>query len=723
MPRLVQTYGRYPTLGEMKEYYQRSDVLDFLWEECQLRNVSMALDAKTWDIEPQSRDALRRLIDQAIRERIEARNRKRAAQEGVPVDQLRLKLYEYLSFHTSEVLRRGGKALGFDMIFEPDLVGWRRSFEELTGVMALLDDFQVCYRIKYSGVRSLHLIIPHEALPKQFMGKPVRFQRELLMKRLQRYFNQLCGLKNVDKPGFLRLAYSLNEDNGLVSLPLDPARLADFRPWQAHIHQVEVDRPWHGQVPAGAGRKTLGLLRQVFDQTKEPPAKGYSFGLAIRPRPQVAAEGDWRRGLSAAAPAVRVKAAWHLMRAGRVLEQRYLEDGHDDVRWYATEALQARLDARALDRAGRMMADRDPLVRISAGDALILAGQQEGGQEDIFARLVGLLEQGAISTDGLLDLLYVLYKICQHRDQAVVVPRAGTTAALMVRRGVESGEKANWDNWAGQMWAQCERYGFAKMAMLGPTLALCLEQLAAEGDQAHDRHYVEIMRKLYGYETASQVVVDETARRLQGGSAQTPSTGEGVALVALVRQVLSPLAYPALCRVLLALLRDGHLAVRLRAGQVLRLQAGLEQMAAEHLAAGLGQDDPSIRANAARALGELGGAAGVDALVGALGDSDKKVRQRIVEALGAIGRPAVAALLRLLEGGRAAQSSNAALALGAIGDAAAVPGLVALLGQKGNFSISWGRRPIDRHTTALAERPWCIPFAMEIEQNQGARAR
>ena len=40
-----------------------------------------------------------------------------------------------------------------------------------------------------------------------------------------------------------------------------------------------------------------------------------------------------------------------------------------------------------------------------------------------------------------------------------------------------------------------------------------------------------------------------------------------------------------------------------------------------------------------------------------------------------------------------------------------------------NFSISWGRRPIDRHTTALAERPWCIPFAMEIEQNQGARAR
>ena len=41
----------------------------------------------------------------------------------------------------------------------------------------------------------------------------------------------------------------------------------------------------------------------------------------------------------------------------------------------------------------------------------------------------------------------------------------------------------------------------------------------------------------------------------------------------------------------------------------------------------------------------------------------------------------------------------------------------------GNFSISWGRRPIDRHTTALAERPWCIPFAMEIEQNQGARAR
>ncbi|NKB65672.1 MAG: hypothetical protein GKR89_01305 [Candidatus Latescibacteria bacterium] len=677
----LQTYGRYPTLGEMKAYYQRPDIVDFFWQECQLRNVFMALDARSWEIQPQSRDHLRRLIDEAIDQRIVARNRKRAAKEGVPVEQLRLKLYEYLSFHTAEVLRQGEKALGFDMIFEPDLVGWRRSFEELTAVIALLDEFEICYRIKYSGVRSLHLIIPHEALPRQFMGKEVRFQREVLMKRLQRYFNRLCGLKSVDKPGFLRLAYSLNEDNGLVSLPLDPAQLADFRPWQANIHQVAVERPWHGQVSSGAARRTLPLLRLVFDRTQEPPAKGYSFGLPIRPRPLVETKGNWRGDLDSNELSIRLRAAWHMVRAGQALEPRYLADEHDDMRWYATESLQARSDDGAMQQAAGMMLDRDPLVRISAGDALILAGQQEQRRERVLVLLVGVLEREALSTDGLLDLLYVLYKLCQDMNRADAVPRVGQTAAVIVQRGVASGENANWDVWAGQMQAQCQRYGFDEMAMLGPTLTLCLEQLAGREEGVHSRHYVEILRKLFGYEVASQAVLEEAARLLQEGIAEADRDGEN-GLVGLIRQTLRHCDYTALCRVLLALLRDAHLAVRQRAGQILRLHPGLEQIAAEHLAQGLRQDDPPSRANAARALGELASVNGVEALVGALGDGDKEVRHRIVEAVGAIGPKAVAALLQLLREGTSAQVSNAALALGAIGDSTAVPQLVGLLGDK-----------------------------------------
>ena len=51
--------------------------------------------------------------------------------------------------------------------------GWRRAFEDLVGVVRTLDKFGVCYRMKYSGVRSLHFMIPFEALPKEFNGKPV----------------------------------------------------------------------------------------------------------------------------------------------------------------------------------------------------------------------------------------------------------------------------------------------------------------------------------------------------------------------------------------------------------------------------------------------------------------------------------------------------------------------------------------------------------------------
>ncbi len=46
----VRTFGRYSTLGEMKAYYNRDDVLAFLYEECQLRNVYAIFQYNKWKI-------------------------------------------------------------------------------------------------------------------------------------------------------------------------------------------------------------------------------------------------------------------------------------------------------------------------------------------------------------------------------------------------------------------------------------------------------------------------------------------------------------------------------------------------------------------------------------------------------------------------------------------------------------------------------------------------
>ena len=54
----ASTFGRFPTLVEMKEYYARDDVLSFLYDECRMRNVEIAYNRKRWPIRPTSKNHL-----------------------------------------------------------------------------------------------------------------------------------------------------------------------------------------------------------------------------------------------------------------------------------------------------------------------------------------------------------------------------------------------------------------------------------------------------------------------------------------------------------------------------------------------------------------------------------------------------------------------------------------------------------------------------------------
>ena len=65
-----RTFGRYPTLAETRVYYNRDDVLAFLFMESRLRNVTLALHGKHQDIHPTSVEALRELINETIRTQI-----------------------------------------------------------------------------------------------------------------------------------------------------------------------------------------------------------------------------------------------------------------------------------------------------------------------------------------------------------------------------------------------------------------------------------------------------------------------------------------------------------------------------------------------------------------------------------------------------------------------------------------------------------------------------
>ena len=73
----------------------------------------------------------------------------------------------YPSFHG--MTSKGNDAIG-DFVMEADCRGWRRSFVDVRGAIEILSEFHVPYIMKFSGHRSLHVMIPREAFPDEFDG-------------------------------------------------------------------------------------------------------------------------------------------------------------------------------------------------------------------------------------------------------------------------------------------------------------------------------------------------------------------------------------------------------------------------------------------------------------------------------------------------------------------------------------------------------------------------
>ncbi|MCZ6680850.1 MAG: hypothetical protein O7E52_26785 [Candidatus Poribacteria bacterium] len=486
----TKTFGRFPTLGEMKAYYNRDDVLYALLYQCQRRSVTVALGGEHETIYPTSTAHLRDIINETIRTQIEPKfdddaecsinlnvpvevfwtmadidvekspppgytflwhgttadrvdsildDGFRSQGEGVGVyfspkfgvsrhvaewqaktrretpvifrclfkdDQLAQLNTEsrkeyifhpsyYLSLHANLTIADGEAAKGFDMVFESDYGNWRRCFESLLGPIQMLDDFGVFYRLKYSGARSLHVMIPFEAFPEVFNGAKVVEQWDELYRNINGYFFNRCQMGWVDRPKVLRLAYSLNEDNGMVSLPLSRAQVDDFRPWKANLHEAEFGRPWYDDVPADAAENTRDFLHEIFAEKKTWKAIGTSnyndrqFRFSTWRGNDVWAgwslsnsASEWVERLKSEDAKSRVEAAWHLMHANMSVPSTALEvgltDRNADVRWYLTEAMNKTPTDETIRCAGRMVLNADSFVSASAVDLLIHAGRQPG---------------------------------------------------------------------------------------------------------------------------------------------------------------------------------------------------------------------------------------------------------------------------------------------------------------------------------------------------------
>ena len=348
----MKTYGRNPTFAEIKEYYAREDVLSFLYDMCHRREVILSFkEEPSWRAEhnsPRLKPANVAELNQIIVDSI-------ASEMSGITDTTRPMVYP--SFH-APIDDDSGKAIG-DFAIEADCEGWRRSFADVRSAIEILNRFDVPYITKFSGHRSLHLMIPREAFPEEFNGRPMSQSWKDVQNSLRTFFHRYAAVQHAHRPGnFLRLPYSLNENTGMVSIPIKPDYLDDFRPWEAFPHLVEVDAILFDIPPEGIARTAEFLYAALVEKCIEPlQNKIWLIGPKqhLEKYQEIIGDvADLPSQLKSPDSSARAEAAWKLMVSRSFvpdeLISQYSEETNPDVRWFIAEALSG--DERVLALLG-----------------------------------------------------------------------------------------------------------------------------------------------------------------------------------------------------------------------------------------------------------------------------------------------------------------------------------------------------------------------------------
>lgn len=263
----IKTMGRFPTVGEMFDYYSRDDIAAVMYYQTKRWRILMNF-AGSYMLEPTSeRDTKDKILGQ-LRELT-----------------LGLKEHEYLpDYPTMHMLsdRGEGTEVRYDLMTEDDPISWKQAFDRMMKVVDVLESYGVFYQIKFSGHRSLHLMLPAESFPRTFRERDLNSQFGEIKKRIKAFLPP-SGHPN---PG-QRVVYSTHPKTGMVSLPLSREEVPNFRPWMANIHTVAVDFDWF-DVPDDAVQRNENFLNIVFEseepdrtimeipEIKQQPVKAYS---------------------------------------------------------------------------------------------------------------------------------------------------------------------------------------------------------------------------------------------------------------------------------------------------------------------------------------------------------------------------------------------------------------------------------------------------------------
>jgi hypothetical protein len=265
----IKSMGRFPTVGEMFEYYSRDDISAVMYYQAKRWRILMNF-AGSHMLEPASeRDTRDKILDQL-----------RELTSGLKEHE---RLPDYPTMHMLSD-RGEGAEVRYDLMTEDDPTSWKQAFDQMMKVVEALESYRAFYQIKFSGHRSMHLMIPAESFPRTFQGQSINRQFDSIKKQIKAFLPP-SGHAN---PG-QRVVYSTHPRTGMVSLPLSRQEVPNFRPWMANIHTVAVDFDWF-YMPDDAVQRNEEFLNIVFG--KSEPRRTILEVSEFKPQPVKAYTGD-----------------------------------------------------------------------------------------------------------------------------------------------------------------------------------------------------------------------------------------------------------------------------------------------------------------------------------------------------------------------------------------------------------------------------------------------
>ena len=636
----IKTLGRRPTLGEVLDYYTRDDFLRFLLDTCRTRRVVMAVPTQlhwepNWDeheIKVGDVEHLGSYILNNIHEHLP---------ETRPDDRLSY----YPSFHQSigkwldqaeqaiHEADESSKSWKQDCIFETDLPTWRESFRDVYAIIDRMDHYGVRYQHKFSGHRSLHIHIPAEVLPKGSRGKG---SQELV--------NRLGGWSGTQAHRLnkiTRMPYSLNEDTGLVCLPIERGALPHFRPWQANVHLVEIRDIWREDITEDAQAKMQAFL----DALSTPPASAFFFPDREKIASQTRGRLGGLQGTSA------MESAWRLLVGDREISEQRLMEGLEcsdlDAKWLAVEAFLLNGTSLSEKAFFKLLEEEDEYVRPAAVDVLLRF------EEDVFPHLVEMIRDpdrySAMGTRGL----YLLTQSDSLRKKVLdaVVERTDQSYDALIAAACLTGTMAG--DWQA---------------------AFRVLESVRDAEDLSDTHRtrlaaLDLMSTMGDWDKKGEAEKSQALARLGRDVTDLLLIAAGSSNRLFRRGIVGALATLADERAVDLLIRslgDEYSKVRRKA------LAGLVKMgehAVDPLIEATASDQTPIRIYAVHCLSCIGAPRAKSAFLQALGDGEEKVRRRAIKALkGMATVEDVARLKQFLRGETWENAMAATEVMAAIGD-------------------------------------------------------